>query len=95
MSARPELAVRVASDLIPLRRHGGWFVDLVHVSDPAMVMATIAQIVGVPEQRSTPVDAALVATLAERDSLLVLAIASIFSTGSATASSGSSPAART
>ena len=69
---KTRLAVRVASDLIPLRRHGGWFVDLVHVSDPAMVMATIAQIVGVPEQRSTPVDAALVATLTERDSLLVL-----------------------
>ena len=69
---KTRLALSVAAELVPARRDGGWFVDLVQVSDPAMVIATVAEVVGVPEQSSTSVDAALVAMLAERDALLVL-----------------------
>ena len=69
---KTRLALSVAADLAPARRDGVWFVDLVHLSDPALVTATVAETVGVPEQRTTSVSQALVASLAERDALLVL-----------------------
>jgi predicted ATPase len=49
-----------------------WFVDLIHVTDPAMVTAAVAETVGVPEQRTASVDRALVASLAASDALLVI-----------------------
>ena len=60
---KTRLAVSVAAEVAPARRDGVWFVDLVHVTDPAMV--------GVPEQQTTSVDLALIAALADRDALLV------------------------
>ncbi|GIJ62312.1 ATP-binding protein [Virgisporangium aurantiacum] len=69
---KTRLALSVAGDLAPGRRDGAWFVDLVHVADPAQVTAAVAEAVGVPEQRTMSVDRALVASLADRDALLVL-----------------------
>jgi DNA-binding CsgD family transcriptional regulator len=69
---KTRLTLSVAADVAPARRDGVWFVDLVHVTDPAMVTAAVAETVGVPEQRSVSVEVALVASLAERDALLVL-----------------------
>jgi predicted ATPase/DNA-binding CsgD family transcriptional regulator len=69
---KTRLALSVAADVASERRHGAWFVDLVRVTDPAMVVAAIADTVGVPEQRSASVGSALMATLAEADALLVL-----------------------
>jgi predicted ATPase/DNA-binding CsgD family transcriptional regulator len=69
---KTRLALRVAGDLAPARPDGAWFVDLVHVTDPAAVTAVVAETVGVPEQRTTSVDRALVASLAGADALLVL-----------------------
>ena len=46
--------------------------DLIHVTDAATVTASVAETVGVPEQRTASVDRALVASLANSDSLLVL-----------------------
>ena len=69
---KTRLALSVAAELAPARRDGVWFVDLVHVTDPAMVTAAVAETVGVPEQRTTSVDLALVASLADSDALLVL-----------------------
>ncbi len=69
---KTRLALSVAADVAPAHRDGVWFVDLVHVTDPAMVTAAVAETVGVPEQRSVSVEVALVASLAERDALLVL-----------------------
>jgi predicted ATPase/DNA-binding CsgD family transcriptional regulator len=69
---KTRLALSVASELARTRRDGAWFADLVQVSDPAMVPAAIAETVGVPELRTTSVDRALVAALADRDALLVL-----------------------
>lgn len=59
-------------DLAPTRRDGAWFVDLIHITDPAMVTASVAETVGVPEQRTMAVDLALVASMGGRDGLLVL-----------------------
>jgi predicted ATPase/DNA-binding CsgD family transcriptional regulator len=69
---KTRLALSVAAELAPARREGVWFVDLVHVADPAMVAAAVAETVGVTEQRTTSVDRALVASLATSDALLVI-----------------------
>ena len=69
---KTRLALNLAAELAPTRRDGVWFTDLVHLTDPAMVTAAVAETVGVPEQRTMSVDLALVASLADRDALLVL-----------------------
>jgi predicted ATPase/DNA-binding CsgD family transcriptional regulator len=69
---KTRLALHVIADLAPEPRDGAWFVDLVNVTDPAMVIAAVAEAVGVPDQRSLSLEAALVASLADRDAVLVL-----------------------
>ena len=69
---KTRLAISVAGDVAAGRRDGVWFVDLVRVADPAAVVATVAEVVGVPEQLALSPEAALVASLARRDGLLVL-----------------------
>jgi predicted ATPase/DNA-binding CsgD family transcriptional regulator len=65
---KTRLAISVAGDVAGGHRDGVWFVDLVRVTDPAAVCATVADVVGVAEQP----DMELVASLARRDGLLVL-----------------------
>ena len=69
---KSRLALNVATRIAPVRRDGAWFIDLAQVTDPAMVLATVAETIGVPDQRAASIDAALVASLAERDALLVI-----------------------
>ncbi|HEU5267526.1 MAG TPA: LuxR C-terminal-related transcriptional regulator, partial [Jatrophihabitans sp.] len=69
---KTRLAISVAGDVAGQRRDGAWFVDLVRVTDPAAVAATVAEVVRAPEQLSLSPVAALVASLARRDGLLVL-----------------------
>ena len=69
---KTRLALAVAGATAPSRRDGAVFVDLVRIADPAMVASTVAEAVGVPEQRRDGDDAGLVAALARRDALLVL-----------------------
>jgi len=69
---KSRLAISVAADLAEERRDGAWFVDLVRVTDPAAVVAAVAEAVGVPEQQAASLEAAVVAALARRDGLLVL-----------------------
>ena len=69
---KTRLVLSVAAEIAPHRRDGAWFVDLAGVTDPAMVAASVAHTVGVPEQRSASIEAALVASLAGSDGLLVV-----------------------
>ena len=69
---KTRLALSVATEVASARREGVWFLDLIHVTDPAMVTAAVAETVGVPEQRTMSIDQALVAVLADSDALLVL-----------------------
>ena len=69
---KTRLALSVAAELAAERRDGAWFVDLVRVTDPGAVTAAVAETVGVPEQRTTSVEHALVASLSGRDGVLVL-----------------------
>src|SRR5215475_1650958 len=61
---KTRLAISVAADLAEERRDGTWFVDLVRVADPAVVVAAVAEAVGVPERLMASPEAALVASLA-------------------------------
>jgi predicted ATPase/DNA-binding CsgD family transcriptional regulator len=69
---KTRLAISVAADLAEQRPDGAWFVDLVRVTHPAAVVAAVAEAVGVPERLVAAPEAALVASLARRDGLLVL-----------------------
>jgi predicted ATPase/DNA-binding CsgD family transcriptional regulator len=69
---KTRLALSVAADVASVRREGVWFVDLIHVTDPTMVTAAVAETVGVAEQQTTSVERAVVASLAGSDALLVL-----------------------
>jgi predicted ATPase/DNA-binding CsgD family transcriptional regulator len=69
---KSRLAISVADEVAAQRRDGVWFVDLVRVTDPAAVVAAVAEAVGVSEQRASSPESALVASLARRDGLLVL-----------------------
>jgi predicted ATPase/DNA-binding CsgD family transcriptional regulator len=69
---KSRLAISVAADLAALRRDGCWFVDLVRLTDPAAVTGAVAEVVGSSQQWASTPDAALVASLARRDGVLVL-----------------------
>ena len=69
---KTRLALSVAAECAANRPDGAWFVDLVQVSDPAMVVAAVADAVGVAEQRGESIEAAVLRALADRDGLLVV-----------------------
>jgi len=69
---KTRLALSVAADVAPTRDDGACFVDLVQVVDPTMVVAAVAEAVGVPESRGGSVESAVLTALRERDTLLVL-----------------------
>src|SRR5207248_9921322 len=54
-SGKTRLAVRVGSRLLGSFADGVWFVDLASVQDAAVVPATIAKALGVPEDGSLPI----------------------------------------
>ena len=69
---KTRLALAAAHRLAAGHRDGATFVDLVTVVDPAMVVAAVADAVGVPERAGANRQDVLLAALAERDCLLVL-----------------------
>jgi predicted ATPase/DNA-binding CsgD family transcriptional regulator len=69
---KSRLAISVAADLAPERRDGCWFVDLVRLTDPKAVVAAVAEVVGSSQHWTATPEAALAASLARRDGLLVL-----------------------
>jgi predicted ATPase/DNA-binding CsgD family transcriptional regulator len=69
---KTRLALTVAQDLAADFPDGVWFVDLVPVTDPAMVGAAVAAALGVGEQPSGTIDDSVLGALADRHALLVL-----------------------
>ena len=69
---KTRLVLRVAAEVAGRFADGVVFVDLVHVSDPTMVAAAIAEACEVPERHGTTVEAALTASLSRRALLLVV-----------------------
>ena len=69
---KTRLALAVAADAASDFADGVWFVDLVPITDPAMVGTAVAAAVGIGEQQSRGMDESVVAALADRHALLVL-----------------------
>ncbi len=69
---KTRLAVQVAAELIEDFPDGVWFVRLSRLVDPALVLPTIAQTLGLKEQGSTPFAETLRAHLTEKRLLLLL-----------------------
>src|SRR5215472_9424448 len=69
---KTRLVLAVAADLAGDFEDGVWFVDLVPVTDPAMVGSAVAAALGVGEQQGRSIDDSVLAALAERRALVVL-----------------------
>src|SRR4029450_11674059 len=69
---KTRLALAVAADLARDFDDGVWFVDLVPVTDPAMVGSAVAAALGLGEQQGRSIDESVLAALADRHALLVL-----------------------
>lgn len=69
---KTRLALAVAAEVADDFADGVWFVDLVPVTDPERVGATVAAAVGVGEQPGRGIDDAVPAALADHRALLVL-----------------------
>jgi predicted ATPase len=69
---KTRLALAVAADAMTEFADSMWFVDLVPVTDPAMVAGSVAAALGVGEQQSRSLAESVVSALADRHALLVL-----------------------
>src|SRR5262249_18839413 len=69
---KTRLAVQVAAKLVEEFSDGVWFVRLSRLTDPALVVPTIAQTLGLQEQGSQPIAELLHAHLANQRLLLLL-----------------------
>ena len=69
---KTRLALAVAADLTGDFADGVWFVNLVPVTDPAMVGSAVAAALGLGEQQGRGIDDSVLAALADRRALLVL-----------------------
>ncbi|MGH3481950.1 MAG: ATP-binding protein [Nocardioidaceae bacterium] len=69
---KTRLALRAAQTVAAARHEGGWFVDLVHVSDPELVVPALADAVGVVAPLGGSIEEAVTRSLADSDALVVL-----------------------
>jgi predicted ATPase/class 3 adenylate cyclase len=71
-TGKTRLALEVAAETLSAFEHGAWFVDLAPITDPAQVIAMIAEVLGVKEKPGRPLLDALEESLRDRAILLVL-----------------------
>ncbi len=69
---KTRLALSVVAEVSDRFADGAWFVDLVPVTDPAMIAPTIAETLGLGEHQSRSPEDSVLRWLAEREILLVL-----------------------
>jgi predicted ATPase len=69
---KTRLALQIADRLRDAFPQGVWFVNLAPLSDPPLVIPTLAQVLGVREQHGTPLVETLRAALREQRLLVVL-----------------------
>ena len=69
---KTRLALQLAAERIERFEHGVFFVNLAALTDPALVLPTIAQTVGVEQQPGEPIEHTLATALRDRRLLLVL-----------------------
>jgi predicted ATPase/class 3 adenylate cyclase len=71
-TGKTRLAIEVAAETLTAFEDGAWFVDLAPVLNPALVISTIAEILGVKEESGRPLEEALENSLKDREMLLLL-----------------------
>jgi predicted ATPase/class 3 adenylate cyclase/Tfp pilus assembly protein PilF len=71
-TGKTRLALQVGADLIDPFEHGVFFVDLAAITNPALVLSTIAQILGVREREGRPLPETLREHLHGKRMLLLL-----------------------
>jgi predicted ATPase/class 3 adenylate cyclase len=71
-TGKSRLAIQAASELLPELEDGAFFVALAPISDPALVMPTVAQALALPEQTQRPPIESVIDHLETLDLLLVL-----------------------
>ena len=69
---KTRLSIEVAAQLLDLFEDGTFFVNLAPLRDPALVAATIARVLGVPESKNIPLLESLKKFVYDRNLLLVL-----------------------
>jgi predicted ATPase/class 3 adenylate cyclase len=69
---KTRLALQAAVELLDGSDHGVWFVDLAPIEDPAFVALTVANTLGIREERGRAIITSLVDALRERAMLVVL-----------------------
>jgi predicted ATPase/DNA-binding CsgD family transcriptional regulator len=69
---KTRLALAVAAEVTHRYAHGAWYIDLVPVTDPAMIGAAVADVLGFPEQFGRSPTETVLGRLADAEALLVL-----------------------
>jgi non-specific serine/threonine protein kinase len=69
---KTRLAVRLATELLPMHADGAWLVKLANLSDPALVPQAVASVLDVREQPDRSLPQSLAVRLRSRHLLLVL-----------------------
>jgi class 3 adenylate cyclase len=71
-TGKTRLALQLAADLVDHFNEGVWFVNLAPISDPGLVISTVAQTLGVKETASQPLVDTLKSYFKEKEMLLLL-----------------------
>ncbi|HJV13894.1 MAG TPA: adenylate/guanylate cyclase domain-containing protein [Propionibacteriaceae bacterium] len=71
-TGKTRLAIEVAGQMLPAFEDGTWFVELSSVRDPTLVVAAIAEVLGVTAEAEQPLQEALASSLKEKAMLVVL-----------------------
>jgi predicted ATPase/class 3 adenylate cyclase len=71
-TGKTRLGLQLAADLLPSFDDGVWVAELAPLSDPALVLQTVATVFGVREQQGMPVQELLIDFLRDKQVLLVV-----------------------
>jgi predicted ATPase/class 3 adenylate cyclase len=71
-TGKTRLSIRVASDLLPRFRDGTFFVALAPITDPGLVIPTVAHTLGLRESADRPTIEAVIEYLRNKEVLLIL-----------------------
>ena len=71
-TGKTRLALQLAAQSVDAFSDGTWFVNLAALTDPALVLSTVAQTLGIREEPGRPIADSLADQLAAKNTLLVL-----------------------
>ncbi len=71
-SGKTRLSLQIAADVSDAYPDGAWFVELAPLSDPALVVQTVAQVLGIKEQAGQTIGQTVAEQLKEKKMLLLL-----------------------